>query len=105
MNGHATARLGNPLRRAPRRRAVAWRLLVSFLAVMFAFAVTVGYGVAAQRRTAHDSELLRSGYVPLLLSLGAALENQNLVGAQLNHITEAKNPADARRWIETARRV
>jgi signal transduction histidine kinase len=88
-----------------RRRTVARRLLVSFAAVMVAFAITLGYGIHTQRRTARDSELLRTGYVPLLLSLGAALESQNLVGAQLNHITEAKNPADARRWIETARRV
>lgn len=89
----------------PRRRAVVLRLLTSFLAVMLAFAITVGYGVVAQRRAARDSELLRSGYMPLLLSLQAALENQNLVNAQLNHITEAKNPADARLWIETARRL
>jgi signal transduction histidine kinase len=72
---------------------------------MLAFAVTVGWGVVAQRRTARDSELLRSGYLPLVLSVDAALENQNLVSAQLNHITEAKNPADARQWIETARRL
>jgi len=91
--------------RRQRRGAVARRLLVSFLAVMLAFAATVGWGVVAQRRTARDSELLRSGYLPLVLSLEAALENQNLVSAQLNHITEAKNPADARQWIETARRL
>jgi signal transduction histidine kinase len=72
---------------------------------MLAFAITLGYGILTQRRTARDSELLRNGYAPLLLSLGAALENQNLLSAQLNHITEAKNPSDARRWIETARRV
>lgn len=91
----------------PRRRrgTVAARLMLSFVIIMVAFAVTVGYGVMTQRRAAQGSELLRSGYVPLLLSLGAALENQNLVSAQLNHITEAKNPADARRWIETARRL
>jgi two-component system, NtrC family, sensor kinase len=84
---------------------VARRLLMAFGAVIVAFAVTVGYGVMAQRRAARDNGLLRTGYVPLLLSLGATLENQNLVSAQLNHITEAKNPADAQRWIETARRV
>ncbi len=72
---------------------------------MLAFAVTVGWGVVVQRQAAQDSELLRSGYLPLVLSLEAALENQNLVSAQLNHITEAKNPADARQWIETARRL
>lgn len=91
--------------RRPRSGAVARRLLISFVAVMIAFAVTVGWGVVAQRRTARDSELLRSGYLPLVLSLEAALENQNLVSAQLNHITEAKNPSDARQWIETARRL
>ena len=91
--------------KAKRRRsgAVARRLLGSFLAVIAAFAMTVGWGVVAQRRTAQDSELLRSGYLPLVLSVEAALENQNLVSAQLNHITEAKNPSDARQWIETAR--
>ncbi len=78
---------------------------MSFVTVTLAFALTVGYGVMAQRRAAQDAELLRSGYVPLMLSLGAALENQNLVSTQLNHITEARNPSDARRWIETARRV
>ncbi|MFW5739343.1 MAG: ATP-binding protein, partial [Myxococcota bacterium] len=93
------------LPRRPRRGAVARRLLYSFLAVMLAFAVTVGWGVVAQRRTARDSELLRSGYLPLVLSLEAALENQNLVSAQLKEITEAKNPADARQWIETARKL
>ena len=46
---------------------------------------------------------MRTGYVPILLSLGTALETQNLVSAQLNHITDAKNPADARGWIETER--
>jgi len=59
----------------------------------------------AQRGAARDAELLRSGYLPLMLSLGAALENQNLVSTQLNHITEARNPSDARTWIETVRRV
>jgi len=84
---------------------VVRRLFFVFVAMMVAFSVTVGWGVVAQRQTARDSELLRSGYLPLVLSLEAALENQNLVSAQLNHITEAKNPADARRWIETARRL
>lgn len=105
MDGAGNGGIGGSQATKRRRRTVATRLLVSFVAVMVAFGITAGYGIATQRRTAHDSELVRTGYVPLLLSLGAALENQNLVSTQLNHITEAKNPADARRWIETARRV
>ncbi|MCL2824257.1 MAG: hypothetical protein FWD57_09720, partial [Polyangiaceae bacterium] len=88
-----------------RSGAVARRLLGSFLIVIAACALTVGWGIVAQQTTARDSELLRSGYLPLVLSVEGALENQNLVSAQLNHITEARNPSDARQWIETARRL
>lgn len=88
-----------------KRRSVAGRILASYLLVVVAFGTAIGYSVVAAQRAAGDAELLRSGYVPLKLSIGAALETQNLVSAQLNHITEAKNPSDARGWIETGRRV
>lgn len=65
----------------------------------------MAWSVFTQRRAAQEALLLRTGYVPLLLSLGTALEMQNLVSAQLNHITDAKNPADVRGWIETQRRI
>jgi signal transduction histidine kinase len=84
---------------------VARRILIAFAAVLVACAVTTAWSVYAQRRAAEESTLLRSGYVPLMLSLGAALETQNVVSAQLNHITDAKNPSDARGWIETQRRL
>lgn len=88
-----------------KRRTVAGRILASYLVVVLAFGTAIGFSVVSARRAAKDAELLRSGYVPLKLSLGAALETQNLVSAQLNHITEAKNPTDALGWIETGRRV
>lgn len=88
-----------------RSRTVAWRILVAFAAVLVAFLVTMAWSVFAQRRAAQEALLLRTGYVPLLLSLGTALETQNLVSAQLNHITDARNPADVRGWIETQRRL
>jgi signal transduction histidine kinase len=78
---------------------------VAFAAVLVAFSITMAWSVFAQRRAAQEALLLRTGYVPLLLSLGTALETQNLVSAQLNHITDAKNPADVRGWIETQRRL
>ena len=88
-----------------KRRSVAGRILASYLLVVIAFGAALGFSVMSAQRAARDAELLRSGYVPLKLALGAALETQNLVSAQLNHITEAKNPTDARGWIETGRRV
>ena len=88
-----------------RRRTVAGRLLASFLFVLGAFAVTVGWSVLSLRAAARDAELLRGGYAPLLLRIGEALAEQNVINAQLNHITAARNPRDAREWIETARRT
>ena len=92
-------------RAVPPRRTVADRLLGSYLLVLLAFAITVGWSFLALRAAARDAELLRAGYVPLLLRIGEALAEQNVFNAQLNHITAAKNPADVREWIETARRT
>ncbi|MCC6645445.1 MAG: HAMP domain-containing protein [Polyangiaceae bacterium] len=86
-------------------RTVARRILASYAAALLTFACAVAYSIHAQKLAADDALLLRRGYVPLLLSLGAALEAQNLVSAQLNHITDARNPADARGWIETQRKL
>ena len=88
-----------------RRRTVAGRLLGSYVLVIIAFAVTVGWSFRALRAAARDAELLRAGYVPLLLSIGQALAEQNVLNAELNHITDYKNPADVRQWIETERRA
>jgi signal transduction histidine kinase len=97
-----------PSRVAPprvRRRTVAGRLLGSYVLVLFAFAVTVGWSFLALRAAARDAELLRARYVPLLLRIGEALAEQNVFNAQLNHITAAKIPSDVRDWIDTARRT
>jgi two-component system, NtrC family, sensor kinase len=88
-----------------RRRTVESRLLGSFVLVLLAFALTTLWSFRALRAGARDADLLRSGYVPLLLRIGEALAEQNVLGAQLNHITAAKNPGDVREWIETARRT
>jgi len=87
------------------RRTVAGRLLVSYLVVLAAFAITVGWSFSALREGARDATLVRDVYVPLLMTIGEALAGQNVMNTQLNHITSAKNPADVRQWIETARRV
>jgi signal transduction histidine kinase len=88
-----------------RRRTVAGRLLGSYLFVLLAFALTMAWSLRAVRAAARDAELLRAGYVPLVLRVGEALAEQNVFNAQLNHITAAKNSSDIREWIETARRT
>jgi signal transduction histidine kinase len=88
-----------------KRRSVAARVLASYVLVLMAFALTALFSVSTLRRAARESELLRTGYVPLKFSIQTALEAQNIVGDKLNHITEAGNPSDARLWIETERRA
>ena len=87
------------------RRTVAGRLLATYILVLIAFAVTVGWSFLSLRAAARDAELLRAGYAPLLLRVGVALAEQNVFNAQLNHITAAKNIGDVREWIETALRT
>src|SRR5688572_12582366 len=88
-----------------KRRTVAGRLLASFVVVLLAAAITAAWSFQALRAAARDATLVRDAYVPLLISIGEALAEQNVMNTQLNHITSAKNPADVRQWIETLRRV
>jgi signal transduction histidine kinase len=89
----------------PRRRTVARRILASYLALLVAFALTMALGFRDMRAAADEAELLRTNIVPLQLQIGQALAEQNVLAAQLNHVTAAKNPGDVREWIETARRT
>jgi signal transduction histidine kinase len=84
---------------------VSERLLVSYLLVLVAFAVTVGWSLQAFRAAEHDAELLRAGYAPLIIEIDKVLSGQNVIEPQINHITTAKNPSDARDWIETQLRA
>jgi signal transduction histidine kinase len=87
------------------RRTVGGRLLVSYLGMLAAFAITLGWSIHTMREAARDARLLRDAHVPLLSSIGEALAAQNVMNTQLNHITSARNPADVRQWIDTARRL
>jgi signal transduction histidine kinase len=79
--------------------------LASFLIVLAAFTVTLGWSLLALRAAARDATLVRDAYVPILSAIGEALAQQNVMNTQLNHITDAKNPADVTQWIDTARRL
>jgi two-component system NtrC family sensor kinase len=89
----------------PRRRTVATRVLFSYVFVTVVFALVAGWGVFAQRSAAREADLMRSGYLPLSLSLRDLVGNQDTWNTQLNHITTARNPADKRAYFETALRI
>ncbi len=88
-----------------RRRTVAARLLASYVVVLAAFAITVGWSGLALRASSSDAEVLRAGYVPLLVQIGEALAEQNVTSAQLNHVTSARNPGDVKEWLAASRRA
>ncbi|MFO0586880.1 MAG: ATP-binding protein [Polyangiaceae bacterium] len=90
---------------ARRRRTVAARILASYVVVLAALAFTMGWSALALRAAARDAEVLRAGYVPLLVKIGEALAEQNVVSAQLNHVTSAKNPGDVKEWLAAERRA
>ncbi len=84
-----------------RRRTVLGRILFSYAVVTVSFAMVVGYSVLGQRRSVRETELMRSGYIPLIVALRDAVAGQNTFNSQLNHITDARNPADKQVWFET----
>jgi signal transduction histidine kinase len=87
-------------RTSTRRRTVAARVLLSYAIVTLAFAVVVGWSVAALRNASREAEMMRSGYLPLALALRDAVSTQDIWNTQLNHVTTATNPADQRAWFD-----
>lgn len=88
--------------RRARRRTVVSRVLLSYAVITVSFVLVAGYSVVGQRRSVRETELMRSGYLPLALALRDAVSSQNTYNTQLNHITEVSNPADKRVWFDTA---
>ena len=85
-----------------RRRTVATRIVFSFVVLLLLFAAASTWSVVAFRQAVAEAALLRQGYLPLALSLRDTVSQQDSWNSQLNHVTTAKNPADARVWFETA---
>jgi two-component system NtrC family sensor kinase len=83
------------------RRSVTQRVTLSYLIVTFAFSLVAGWNVYALRTATLEAELLRSGYLPLALTLRDIVRDQDTWNGQLNHVTTAKNPADTRVWFDS----
>lgn len=87
--------------RALKRRSIAARIASSYLAVLLLFAAASTWSVVAFRQAVSEAGLLRRGYLPVALNLRDLISNQDSWNSQLNHVTTARNPADARLWFET----
>lgn len=84
-----------------RRRTVLSQVLFSYVFITLSFALVAGYSVWGQRSSVRETELMRSGYLPLALALRDAVAVQNTYNTQLNHVTDVRNPADKRVWFDT----
>ena len=102
--GNSEPRTSGELR-APRRRSVAVRVLLTYVVVTVAFAIEASWGVFALRNAGREADLIRRGYLPLTRALRDIVTLQDTWNTQLNHVTSARNPADTRLWFDTAIRI
>ena len=91
--------------RHTRRRTVAARVLISHALVTLAFVLVAGWAWIALRDSRREADLMRSGYLPLSLALRDLVASQDTWNTQLNHVTEARNPADKQVWFDTTVRL
>jgi two-component system NtrC family sensor kinase len=82
------------------RRSVTQRVTLSYVIVTVAFSLVAGWNVYALRTATLEAELLRSGYLPLALTLRDIVGDHDTWSSQLNHVTTAPNPAVTRVWFD-----
>jgi two-component system NtrC family sensor kinase len=88
-------------RAARPRSTVARRILVSFAVTLAAYAVTLGWGIVAQRRAADDSVELGRGYVPVAMRLAQLRAAQTTLSTLVDGIPDERDPGSTRVLLET----
>lgn len=83
------------------RSAVASRVLASFAVTVVAFAVTLGWGIVAQRRAADDSVELTRGYVPTAMRVAQLRAAQGTLSTLVDGIPDEREPGSTRALLET----
>lgn len=76
-------------------------MLASFAITVVAFAVTLLWGVYAQRRAAEDSVELARGYVPVSLRLAQLRAAQTTLSTLVDGIPDEREPGSTRVLLET----
>jgi hypothetical protein len=83
------------------RSTIARRVLVSFAITVIAFAVTLGWGIFAQRRAAEDSVELARGYLPVAMRLAQLRAAQTTLSTLVDGIPDEREPGSTRALLET----
>jgi len=83
------------------QRTIANRVLASFALTVVAFAITLGWGIAAQRRAADDSVELARGYVPVAMRLAQLRAAQTTLSTLVDGIPDEREPGSIRVLLDT----
>ncbi|MDP9033865.1 MAG: ATP-binding protein [Myxococcota bacterium] len=76
-------------------------MLASFAITVLAFAVTLGWGIVAQRRAADDSVELARGYVPVAMRLAQLRAAQTTLSTLVDGIPDERERGSTRVLLET----
>ncbi len=93
--------MNSPSPAARPRSTIARRVLASFAITVVAFAVTLGWGIAAQRRAAEDSVELGRGYVPAAMRIAQLRAAQTTLSTLIDGIPDEREPGSTRVLLET----
>jgi signal transduction histidine kinase len=93
--------VNSPTPAARPRSSIARRVLASFAITVVAFAVTLGGGIAAQRRAAEDSVELGRGYMPVAMRLAQLRAAQTTLSTLVDGIPDEREPGSTRVLLET----
>jgi two-component system NtrC family sensor kinase len=83
------------------RSTVANRVFATFAVTVVAFAVTLGWGIVAQRRAADDSVELTRGYVPTAMRVAQLRAAQGTLSTLVDGIPDEREPGSTRALLET----
>jgi signal transduction histidine kinase len=97
----AVVAVSSPSPAARPRSTVARRVLASFAVTVVAFAVTLGWGIAAQRRAADDSVELGRGYVPAAMRIAQLRAAQTTLSTLVDGFPDEREPGSTRVLLET----
>jgi signal transduction histidine kinase len=76
-------------------------VLASFGVTVIAFAVTLGWGVVAQRRAADDTVEIARGYVPVAMRLAQLRAAQSTLSTLVDGITDEREPGSTHALLDT----
>ncbi len=87
------------------RLTIPTRIFLSIVLVLLFFGAASGASLYQHQRSAQRLHLLEDGYLPLAMSISRVRASQAVFSAELDRLLDGRAPANARWWLDGARRV